>query len=277
MAKLTDKQKAAAILGENVEPETAVETPTEPEAPIEPETTPEAAEPAEPESEEEKPTEEEAEPEEPVSSFTKQFPNLKGETLDEYTPELEKAYDNSFKESLRLVEENKQLRAQLAQAPQVPTPNSEPNPQAPVAPPNPLSNAIDDHPAIQYAKPIEQRDMFSAFDKFKVQYPQVTENFDTFTKASDGVKAALEVTLGRAPTFDELFDGIAGTLHWQPATTTAKKDAAIKAAGSLQSTASTTPAPPKQSKVPEKSVELYQKMFTSKTREEAIKELSEVV
>jgi len=279
MAKLSDKEKAKAILGDVVEPEKADEPSTEPAPETNTEGEPEVVEPEEAESEEEKPTEEEDESDKPTdSTFTKQFPNLKGETPEEYLPELETAYDNSFKEALRLNEDNKRLRDENAQLKTGQPVQAVVAPAVPATPETPQSSPAYEDPALSYAKTLQTKDMIDTFDTFKKQYPQVLDqaDFDRFTKASDGVSVALTSALGRQPTYAELFPAIAGSLGWQA--TNPAKDAAIKDnASSTRTPGSQSPARPKPAKVSDASVDAYLKMFTSKTREEAIKELSEVV
>lgn len=283
MAKsdLTDEEKAKAILGE-VEDASPDETTENAEDKPKEELKPEDVEtPEVDESDEEKPHEDEVETGEPAdSTFTKQFPNLKGETLEEYVPELETAYDNSFKESLRLVEENKQLKAQLAQTNQAPPAapaNIQDNSEIPTAPTtslDPVTASI-----LEDVKSERTRTMIAAFDDFKKDYPQALDqaNFDAFTKASDGVNAALTATLGYKPSWDQLFKATANTLGWERATPD-KKGALIKENASIGRTPSSqAPARPRPAKVSDEQVDTYLKMFTSKTREEAIKELSEVV
>jgi len=291
MATLTDEERAAAVLGdvEGLAPDETPENPDNPDEPDEVEPGGEAEVEAEEEPEKPEDSEEEAEAE-PESSFTKQFPNLKGDTLEDYKASIEEAYDNSFKEALRLVDENKQLREQLAQAqqqlavvqtpqapqPGAPAPAPSNAPQPPVAPPNEAQTPDWAARAVQRDKD----EMLAAFDPFKKEYPLVLEpdNFKKFTDASDGVKLTMTKTLGRVPTWPELYNGIAGLLGWQPETPQAKKNAAIKAAAtSSRSPSGQAPARPKPAKVSEAQVDAYLKMFTSKTREDAIKELSEVV
>ena len=282
MAKLSDKDKAAAILGDVEEPKVPAETTEPTDTEIQDELDkPEDETTEEETSEEEKPTDDETETEEPSdSTFTKQFPNLKGETLEEYVPELETAYDNSFKEALRLSKELKDNAAIVEQAKQIVAQAAKPaDPAAPVAPANSLGNAIDQHPAIKYAQAKQTEDMLTAFDDFKKDYPNATDQqaFEQFTKASDGVNAALTSALGRAPTYKELFPAIAGSLGWQP-TKPDKGGAIIKENASIGRTPSNqAPARPRPPKVSDAQVDTYLKLFTSKTREEAIKELSEVV
>jgi hypothetical protein len=291
MAKLSDKQKAAAILGD-VEG-TPVETPIRDEtgpAPEEQQTNDEI-EPVEEKSELEPEEEEvaaanppeEKEPETETKPFTKQFPNLKGETAEEYLPELEKAYDNSFKEALRLKKENDEMKATVAQAQQViaqvptqtPPPPAEPTPTVPA----PASISTPATLAEQRILAMDTTNMFAAFDEFTKSYPQARneQEFADFQKVSNGVNQALTDRLGRTPTWLELYQGIAGTLSWQPTTPTPTKDAVIKDAGVSSHTNSTTLPPAKRPKVSDAQIDAYQKMFTSKTREDAIKDLSEVV
>jgi len=281
MATLTDEEKAKAIAGD-VEEETPAEPTSESEAQPEEEKAPEAVEIENPESEEEKPQEETEQPAKPAdSTFTKQFPNLKGETPEEYLPELEKAYDNSFKEALRLKKEIDDNKAIVDQAKRIVEQSKTPVQQtASPTPPVPTTQSLDDHPAIQYAKAKQTEDMLAAFEDFKKDYPQAIEqqNFDALTKASDGISAALTSTLGRRPTYNELFPAIAGSLGWQPVTDEAKKNNAIKEnASSGRAPGNQSAARPKPSKVSNAQIDAYLKMYTSKTREEAVKELSEVV
>ena len=145
---------------------------------------------------------------------------------------------------------------------------------------NPALAAIEEHPAIKYAQAKQTEDMLNAFDDFKKHYPQATEQqaFEQFTKASDGVSAALSSALGRQPTYSELFPAIAGSLGWQKVEDTSRKQAIIKEnAASSRAPGSQSAARPRTAKVSDSQVDAYLKMFTSKTREEAIKELSTVV
>jgi hypothetical protein len=281
--ELSDKQKVAQILGEVEDPKDPAEIPEEEDPGEEKEVnTPEGEVQEETEEEPEKPEESEEEPEDKPGPLTKQFPNLKGETLEEYNHSLEEAYDLSFKEALRMSQELKDNAAVVAQAREIVAKGaveqpSEGTPQTPA--PN-LVTTADEPDWIARGRELDREQMTNAFEPFKKTYPQVMdpENFKLFTSASDGVNQTLTAALGRKPTWPQLYDGIAGVLGWQPAKDTAKRDNAIKEnAASTRAKGGGTPAPAKKSRVPEASVEAYMKMFTSKTREEAIKDLSEVV
>jgi len=280
--KLSDKQKVAQILGE-VEDKDPAEKPEEEEDPSKEKevNTPEAEEQEEAEEDPEKPAESEEESETEAGPLTKQFPNLKGETLEEYNKSLEAAYDNSFKEALRMAQELKDNAAVVAQARDiVAKAAAAPSEGAPQTPALNLSTTADEPDWMARARELDREQMTASFEPFKQRYPQVLEpdNFKKFTAASDGVNQTLSAALGRKPKWSELFDGVAGVLGWQPLKDTSKRDNAIKEnAAGTRAKGSVTPAPVKKSKVSDAQVDAYMKMFTSKTREEAIKDLSEVV
>lgn len=287
MPTLTDEERAKAILGD-VELEEAAETTEEAETLTDEEQGQAEVEESEDETAEDgKTTENETETDKTTeSSFTKQFPNLKGETPGEYLPELEKAYDNSFKEALRLndllKEKDKAIQEAAAvvdRANQIIAQAKATNPDAGITalPPEVTQTTS---PEIEWIRGERRRVMLTAFDEFKIDYPQVLDQqeFERFRLASDGMKAALTASTGREPTDTEIFKAIAGSFGWQPAKVQAKKDAAIKEnASSSRATGNQSAATTRKPKVSEAQIDAYQRMLTSKTREEAIKELSEVV
>lgn len=283
MPQLTDEEKAKAILND-VDSEKKDETVETDEADKEEEQEEQETEEnsEETESEEEQSTEDEEEAEtEESKTFTKQFPNLKGETKDEYVKSLEEAYQNSTTEALRLktvaddsaklVDEAKRIIANANSG------NGN-NQVESGTETNPSLLTLDSNPDVQYAKALREKDMVEAFDKFTKEYPQAREpdDFDRFQKASTGAYQAFEAGRGRKPTFGELYLTIANTLGWQPVTNSAKKDAAIKNATASSQTISSTQSTAKQPKVSDAEIDVYQRMFPSKDRATAVKELSEV-
>lgn len=272
MATLTDEEKAAKVLGD-VEVEKPDETTEPTETESEEEQVTEETEEAE-ETEEEASTEEETKSEE-STTFTKQFPNLKGDTPADYIKELETSYQNSTTEALRwktIAEEGAKL---VEEAKSVIAGTKPPEEQSTATDPSLLQ--IDSHPDVQYAKNLREREMITAFDEFKKDYPQALEEaeFQKFTKASTGVYQAYEASNGRKPSYGELYKGIADLLGWQSPKKTAKKDAAIKESFSSSQTNSSTQPTSKQSKVTDEEANVYMRM-TGKTRTEAVKDLSEV-
>lgn len=280
MAKLTDKEKADLIAG-GVE-STADETPTEKDASTEQEPEDQEVKDKPEETPEEASEEAEAEPETPLeskdSTFTKQFPNLKGESPEEYSKELETAYVNSTNEALRLKKELDDNRTAIEEAKRIIA--TQANPAQGTPPANPSALEISTDPNVQYAKQLRDKDMVSAFDDFTKQYPQAREaaEFEKFSAASNGVALGYQASHnGLQPSFPELYAGIAAVLGWQPITVTSKKDAAIKDAASSSQVTSSAVAPGRRPKVTDAQVDAYLKMFTTKSRADAIKELSEVV
>lgn len=273
--KLTDEEKAKIVAG-GVEEETPVETIPEPKAPSEEEP---ASQEAEDKSEEEPEAAAEEEPTEPEApTFTKQFPNLKGDSPEEYAKELETAYVNSTNEALRMKKELDDSRTAIEEAKRIIATQTKPAEGTPPANPSLLDTNTD--PNVQYAKQLRDRDMVTAFDEFTKAYPQARETaeFEKFTAASNGVAQGFAASHnGLQPSFPELFGSIAAVLGWQPVTATSKKDAAIKDAGSSSQVTSAAVAPGRRPKVTDAQVDAYLKMFTQKSRADAIKELSEVV
>jgi len=266
MAKsdLSDEEKAKLVLGD-VEPEKADEPTKEDEASTEPETDA-AAEDKSEESEEEASTEEEPETN-AAPTFTKQFPNFKSETLEGYVKELEQAYTNSTTEAIRLKREAEARAAAPVAAP--PQPEVTPQPAPPA----------ETNPDLLYAKAMREREMNSAFEEFAKSYPNVRESadFDRFAAASDGVwQAYARSHNNQAPTFKQLYKGIADILDWEPVGKVSKKDNAIRNSGVSSSTVSATAPVPKQPNVSDKEVDIFLKMGLSKSPEEARKSIAEV-
>ncbi len=265
MAKstLTDEEKAKLIAGD-VDSEKKDETTDANGAESEEEQDDSAAEDQTEESQEEASTEEDTESE-TAQTFTKQFPNLKGETEAEYIKELEQAYTNSTTEAIRLKREAEARNA---------APTEPAAPQGQQQQPQPPTN-----PDLQYAKSLREREMNEAFDKFAKSYPNVRESadFDRFAAASDGINATYRATHNGADApFDWLYEKIASALDWEPIGKTAKKDAAIKNSGVSSSTQSSRATVPKQPNVSDKEIETYLKMFPLKSVEDARKEIAEV-
>ncbi len=140
---------------------------------------------------------------------------------------------------------------------------------------------IEQLPEIQYVKAIQQRDMRTAFDKFAEQYPQVREeeNFRKFRDAATPMGQAFIAANGRDPTYEELFPMIAGAFAWVPADAEASRGQNLKenlAQGSSGNSGQSRPAP-RGPKVTDAQVDVYLRMFPSKSRQDALKELQEAL
>lgn len=274
MATLTDEEKAQAILGSDNR-EVAAEEKSESQQ-IEEEANQVVEEnPTEVEEQEKLDESTEQDTEDVPPSFTKQFSNLKGDSWETYGPELEKAYQNSFSEALRLNEALKEkdgIIADLQAKLQAPA-------QAPETPPQQASPSSDLSaiPELQYAKAQMQKDMTDAFNEFAKEYPTVQNQleFKKFTDASQGVYLAFQAANGRMPTYPELYQGIAKVLGWEPVNP--KKDAAIKSAASQAAAGGgSTLSPAKRPNVSDAEVDVYLRLYPQKSRAEAVKDLAEV-
>lgn len=269
MAEMTDEEKAALVAsgGETKNPLDTKQPSSE-----EIEASEEQGEGQKPE----KPADE-TKPEPPT--LTKQFSNLKGETWEEYGHELETAYQSSFTEALRIRRELDDARKVIAQLPAIQNAGQPAQPSGQVPNPAAGTEAILT-PEIQYAKTLMQRDMRTSFDHFAEQYPQVRDetNFTRFRDAATPVGQAFLAIEGREPTYDELFPRIAAVFGWQPSEAEGKRDQALKeslAAG--HSAGGQGRAPSRGPKVTDAQVSAYIRMFPSKNRADAVKELEEAL
>ena len=187
-------------------------------------------------------------------TFTKKFPNLKGDDWENYAKELETAYDNSFKEVRRL----KELKTEAA----------------------PADDGSTD-PALAYARGLMQEDAQKAFDTLAEKYPQVQDldKFEVFRKTVEGVSATLNTVLGRQPTFQEAYDKSASLLGWEAQTT---DDAAERVGNAVKNSAATTKTnsatkQAKPSKITDAMMIANRKMYPNKTDQQIREELEEYV
>lgn len=270
MATLTDEEKAAKLLEGVDEPKTQDEPEKETDDPTPPGDDSPASEET---ADEEKPAEAETEE---APSFTKQFQNLKGDSWEEYGPELETAYQNSFGEGLKqhqdILEKDKriaELETQLTQSA---------NPPLTVTPTTPSNVAPEVQALLNRAKAREDREMVEAFGEFAKRYPEAQEissndvAFQRFQTASQGVSMAI----GEGAPYKELFEKTAAILGWQPSN--ASKDAAIKDSAAASSTVSATKPTPKVN-VTEKELEVAKRMLgpmNTQSESELLKDLASI-
>lgn len=283
---LTDEEKAALIAqGEGTPPDPAPGTNNDDEVTTEEDEQRANSDDGAP-AEEEKPEDagQPADGEAPIDpdTFTKQFPNLKGESWEEYGPELETAYNNSFTEGLRLNKELERVNGELAEARRV-IATGQPAGQAPQggqpATVTPGATDVSQLPEIQMVRSWATQQMTTAFDKFKGQYPQVLDqdNFKKFTDAATAVGNVFISVNGREPTYDELFAAEANYFGWQPSTVDAAKGSRVRDAAAGSRVTSTSPQGQRRTRVTDAQVDAYMRMFPNKSRADVVKELEEVV
>lgn len=206
---------------------------------------------------------------EEASEFVKEFDYIKGDTPEEYARNLEKAYQNSTAEALRLKRElEAPSTAPATETPDTGTETGEGQEQAP------LTSALE-----LYAKQQMDKDITQAFAKFQVDYPQVAEqtNYDQFTRRVAILSKTILDSENRLAEPAELYSLSAVSLGWEKTDSTPDdKDKLAMAAKDKAATGrqgSTPGARPKGSKVSEAMIAANLKMYPGKTRDEIIKEL----
>lgn len=291
MSTLTDQQKADIIAngGDNPVPPPSPGDDDNPEDHEEPNANPtgtpgvtDEGNPTPPPEGEKPPIEGEQPPEAtPPATFTKQFPNLKGEDWPSYGPELENAYQNSFTEGMRLKGELDKALTQireLTSAPAGPPPVPPADAPPPVPPPNQPPSGLQQTAEFQWLQSAQQAEMRRSFGSFMKIYPQVTDetNFKVFSDAVQPVTDMFARIEGRQPTYDELFPKIADVLGWQPESKDGIRGQAIKEAAASGSPSAVTPAPGRTPAVSDAEVMVFLRMNPGMSRDDAMKEIAKI-
>lgn len=204
----------------------------------------------------EEPAVDEANPEatdeaEQSDSFVKQFPNIKGDTPEEYAKNLEAAYQNSTAEALRLKD--------LTVAPK----DDEDETQAP---------SLTD----LYVKQELDTKMNTAWGNVLKTYSEATDPFeyDKFTKTVAVINNTILQSEDRLAPPDELYSKAAVILGWEPNAPSAedKLKMAVKDSASSGKTSSATKKT-SPTKVTDAMLSANRKMYPNKTDAEIRKEL----
>lgn len=213
----------------------------------------------------------EEEPDASKTSLTKPYPWLKGDTPEQWTEELKTAYGSSTEEALRQKKRADDLEAVVEEAKRIIANQGQSSDTAGTS----ATLDLDNHPIMQYAKTLQERDMINAWGEFTKKYPQATEadSFSKIEKASAGASQAFIALNNRQPTYQELFEETAALLRWQPADQRARKDAAIKEAVSSGAVTGTTAPTGKRSPITEEQMRVARRLFPNQTDEEISKDL----
>ncbi len=201
-------------------------------------------------------------PAEGESTFVKKFPNIKGDTPEEYARNVEIAYENSTAEALRL--------KGVAEAPPVSNP--------PPADAEDEGSFVDtSNPLTLYAQQKMDEDIKIAYGDFKKDYTQV-EDKEKYLEFKQGVAALSDTILRlekRQASPKELYRKTAAMLGWEKTSTPSSKEElgmAIKQNGAASKSSPAT-KPPVRSKVTAEMVAANKKMYPDKTEAEIRKEL----
>lgn len=208
-------------------------------------------------------SEEEAETEsdEDTSEFVKEFPNIKGETPEEYARNLEIAYQNSTAEALRW--------KQVAET----KPSTE-------------EGATDEtelpDPRFLYLDRMLEQEMTEAYSDFSKGYPQLKDpaEYAKFQEEVGTWGRYFIDTKHRAAPARELFSRAVASLGWEPVSSKPndqeKLNMALKDRAAVAKTTSATKKAPK-SKVTESMIAANRLMYPNKTDDEIRKELEPYV
>lgn len=195
------------------------------------------------------------------STFVKQFPHIKGDTPEEYSKNLEIAYQNSTAEAMRL----KQLSEQ-----------SNDSDEESDASPIDTSNITS-----LYAKQKMDEEITEAYGTFSKQYSQVNDanEYSKFTNTVAVLSNTILQSEKRLASPAELYQKAAVILGWQSEDTPTKAEkiaAAAKAGASASKTSSATKVASK-SKVTDAMISLNRKMYPGLSDDAIRKELEPYV
>lgn len=198
-------------------------------------------------------------------SFVKEFPNIKGDTPEEYAKNLEIAYKNSTAEALRL--------KGVAEAPSTtpPVPEApEDGQQQPVPPTDTLSI---------WAKQKLDQEIDTAYIAFQKDYPQVTEpeKYTEFTREVSVLADTIMRSQGRLASPDEVYSKAAISLGWTKGSEPDSKEQlgmALKDRGASSKASGAAKTTPKTPKVSQAMLEANRKMYPNKSDADIIKELT---
>lgn len=176
------------------------------------------------------------------SEFVKEFPNIKGDTLEEYQRNLEIAYRNSTSEALRL--------KGLAEA--KPEPEEENEEESP------------SDPRLLYLDQMLQKDITDSFNEFSKHYPQTKdpEEYEKFQTEAANMSQYIMQTQKRVAPASELYSKVAVILDWKPETVVDDKDkldSALKDRASQSKTTSAT-KPKSTSKITDAEIQIAKSM-----------------
>lgn len=194
-------------------------------------------------------------------TFVKEFPNIKGDTLEEYTKNLGIAYKNSTAEALRLKD---------AQAPK-------PTGETPKEDDKPATSL---NPTELFVQQELDKKVNAAWTSFQKDYDQVsdTAEYEKFRRRVNIISKAIISDEGRLAEPDEVYAAAAASLNWsktsQPSADE-KLKMGLKDKASNSRTSSGTAKKPKDPQMSEAMLALNRKMYPGKSDAQILKELEE--
>jgi hypothetical protein len=195
------------------------------------------------------------------SQFVKKFPNIKGETLEDYARSLEAAYDNSTAEFQRL----RQSKTEVKETGKPEDKDTKASPADPVS---------------LYIKQKMDEEIVAAYSDFSKVYSQVNDagEYARFTQKVDTLQK-LALAEGRISPPKELYNDAAAALHWEAGNKVDSKDKLGIALKNKAAVTKTTSATKKasRSKVTDAMVAANRLMYPEKTDAQIREELEPYV
>jgi len=200
---------------------------------------------------------------EETSEFVKEFPNIKGDTPEEYAKNLEIAYGHSFEELKRIRGESKPPE----------TGKTETGTESEIDVSDPIA---------LWAKQNLDKEINDAYTVFKKSYPQVEDEtaYQRFTNEVSILSQTILSSQKRLAPPKELYEKAAVILGWQPEGKVDDKDKlniALKDKASTSKTNSATKPTSSKSKVTDQMIAFNRLMYPGKTDAEIRQELEPYV
>lgn len=194
-----------------------------------------------------------------AESFVKEFPNIKGDTPEEYARNLEKAYQNSTKEALRL--------KGLQEAPKITSTEDEGEADQKTTTPLEL-----------WAQQELNKKITKAYTNFSKEYPQVEEkaDYDKFTRRVSALSKTILSDEGRLEEPATLYRMAAASLGWKSEGEPTEKEKlgmALKEKGASSKPGASGAKPSTKSKVTDGMIKASKMMYPGKTDAEIREEL----
>lgn len=211
------------------------------------------------------------------SEFVKEFPNIKGDTLVDYTRNLEATISSSNKEGKRLADENAVLKDRVAAL--------EAGDKGADGKDSKGSDAgAEDNlsPEQGYIRQKMNEEIDKAFGEFRKSYSQV-EDAAEYSKFVNEVKIlaqTIKQSQNRFASPGELYTKAAAILGWEPSDKVDNKDrlkVALKDKAAVSKTSSSTGKKAPKSKVTDAMIRANRKMYPNKSDEDIRKELEPYV
>ena len=195
-------------------------------------------------------------------SFVKEFPQIKGDTPEEYAKNLEKAYQESTKEALRL--------KGIADAPKITEEETKDDESRPATP-------LD-----MWAQQELDKKITTAYADFSKEYTQVEDpgQYAVFTKRVAVLSKTIFADEGRLAEPSELYSTAALSLGWDKLSTPTSKeklDMALKDKGATSKPTASGAKSSSKSKVTDAMIKVNRMMYPDKTDAQIREELEPYV